>query len=338
MKLVQDPNKIGEGGRILSIPQSLKKYIVPWAMAEYREYDFGYILTQEWVDPKFSVFMWRLNIQKPVKLYPATNKPTISLFCTLEGNIRFILSGFGEKLLGPFRMEMLYIPGTLNEATFEPGRYQSLHIEMDSEFLEDALPVHPFIQKLLDGLTKSNELGIALDPVNIGYVTLAILERMRNSSEEVGGLRLEMKDLIQELLVEYIHESEERKRILGLGDNPYKKTIIAIRDYILHAPHIHDYPIAGLAREFGISQTAVKANFKIFFGLPLGKFIRFHALAKARYLIASSDRSIDGIAFDVGYPSRSNFDKAFKRQYDCKATQARNFLAKSLPKNPDQIH
>ena len=315
MNLIHDVLNKTPAGYAISIPAALQRFIAPWAKADYRKYDFGHTLVQELVTRKFSVYAWRFYIDKAAKLYVVCDKPTIALQFTLTGHMICELKGYGEKKLEPSRCELFYMPAGANEIWFNPGKYELLHIELDPSYLEDIAEVYTDMKALLNRMSVASKYGTSLVTANINYVMKAILKNMRNCRDTGAGLKMEMQKYILELLSEYIHETREVAKDRALEYVAYKDTLIKIKQWIMESPDIHVQTQERLAAKYGISLTALKMNFRALFGFPLARFVRFHALSKAHYLIATTRQSIDDISGEVGYSNRTAFNQAFKKQF-----------------------
>src|SRR6185312_7104558 len=157
------------------MPPEWQRYISPWANAVYRQNDFGSILIQEFVTKEFAIYDWRLEVVKATSLYPAADIPTIALQFTLGSNIPCKLTGFGDKLLEKGSQEMFYVPIGYNEAWFEPGTYESFHIELKPHYLEELVEIRPEIKELVSRLQASSSKGMPMATTGINYITHTIL-------------------------------------------------------------------------------------------------------------------------------------------------------------------
>lgn len=86
-----------------------------------------------------------------------------------------------------------------------------------------------------------------------------------------------------------------------------------------------DYTIECLAKQFNISQTALKNCFKSLYGKPIYTWLKEYRIEKAReYLTERNDMSICDIAGIVGYKSQSKFGAAFKKLCGMTPNEYRN--------------
>lgn len=80
-----------------------------------------------------------------------------------------------------------------------------------------------------------------------------------------------------------------------------------------------EFTIERLAKQFDISQTALKGCFKSLYGESIYRWLREYRMEKAReYLTQREDMSIADIAGAVGYKSQAKFGAVFKKL--CKMT------------------
>lgn len=84
---------------------------------------------------------------------------------------------------------------------------------------------------------------------------------------------------------------------------------------LLHAKAQHPWTIAELAKEVGLSRSALVERFTRYLDEPpIAYLIRWRLHLAARALAATS-RGVAEIASDVGYESEAAFNRAFKREF-----------------------
>src|ERR1700676_4817246 len=149
-------------GQELSVPASLIRYLSPWSKSKCKQNEFGITLVQEIITEEFGIFIWTLEVERIICLYPSAEIPTIALQFTIEGNIPCILTGFGDKLLEKGNSEIFYIPIGFNEAWFQPGLSESLHIELQPAYLEELIAIRPEIKELISRLLNASSNGMPM--------------------------------------------------------------------------------------------------------------------------------------------------------------------------------
>ncbi len=310
-----DPLMTSQTEQMLPVPALLKKKVLPWTLSAYREYPFGYSLIQKFISRRFSIHFWHIHMSSPGRLYPVSEKPTIAIHAMLMGDIPCILAGFGEKVLRNSRYELFYVPVSTNEAWLESGTYESFHVELEDGFLENIAQNFPTAKELLLRFNNASDQGIPMISVIISYVAKTIIKNIHDCQRQDGDLIILLHRYIVDLLSEYItgiRDQEEDEKIKSI---PHKKLLVQIKEEIQSDPNIVSHELRKLSKRFGLSITELKKGFKALFNHTPGSFVRYHALKKAHYLITTTPQTIDEIAEEAGYGYRSNFDKAFKKQF-----------------------
>ncbi|HHC79242.1 MAG TPA: AraC family transcriptional regulator [Flavobacteriia bacterium] len=70
-----------------------------------------------------------------------------------------------------------------------------------------------------------------------------------------------------------------------------------------------------LSKMIGLNNYKLKKNFKELFGVPVFKYLQHERLNKAHKLLNNSDKSIQEVAWIVGYESLSSFSNAFLKKF-----------------------
>ena len=84
---------------------------------------------------------------------------------------------------------------------------------------------------------------------------------------------------------------------------------------LLHRRAQHPWTMAELAREVGLSRSALVERFTRYLSEPpMAYLMRWRLQLAARVLIATT-RSVAEIASDIGYESEQSFNRAFKREF-----------------------
>lgn len=84
---------------------------------------------------------------------------------------------------------------------------------------------------------------------------------------------------------------------------------------LLHARVDHPWTIAGLAKEVGLSRSALVERFTRFLGEPPMTYLTRWRLQLAARALETTPKGVAQIAAEVGYESEAAFNRAFKRQF-----------------------
>jgi transcriptional regulator GlxA family with amidase domain len=84
---------------------------------------------------------------------------------------------------------------------------------------------------------------------------------------------------------------------------------------ILHGKVSHPWTIAELAKEVGLSRSALVERFSRFLSLPPMTYLTRWRLQLAARALTTTPRGTADIAGEVGYESEAAFNRAFKREF-----------------------
>lgn len=105
-------------------------------------------------------------------------------------------------------------------------------------------------------------------------------------------------------------------------DSYLVQTVAEIRTYMEN--HLDDkLTIDDLSRQFHISPTAFKCNFRRLYGQPVHRWLQSQRMKRAAELLCTTNATILQIAQSVGYEGVSQFNVAFKRQFGMTPMQYR---------------
>jgi AraC-like DNA-binding protein len=182
----------------------------------------------------------------------------------------------------------------------------------------------------LDGLSQPIAEDLSDAPV-VSAAFRAMLEEV--AAPEEGAMALTsalMKACLVVLLRRHLQSSRETGTPPALfSDARIGRAIAAILD----CPSA-DHSVTSLAREAGMSRSAFARDFKATLGVTPMEFVTRIRLNLARRLLVSTVRSVEAIAAEVGFSSRSHFSRVFREHYgtDPSTFRRRNFLGFTPPK------
>lgn len=131
-----------------------------------------------------------------------------------------------------------------------------------------------------------------------------------------NGRRVRMKSASLELLVALADAAHQQPRQKAPAN------IAALARRIMEKPNA-DYPVAAMAAEANLSVSAFSEAFKRAMGLPLHAYLLNCRIARAKELLADTNRSISAIAQELRFYSTQHFSTMFKRIVGQTPIQAR---------------
>jgi AraC-like DNA-binding protein len=118
--------------------------------------------------------------------------------------------------------------------------------------------------------------------------------------------------LFAETLRRYLRDlpAEERGWLAATRDPGTSRALA-----IVHERYAEPWTVESLAREVGLSRTALADRFRHFLGVPPMTYLTRWRLQLGARALATTTRGVAEIAADVGYESEAAFNRAFKREY-----------------------
>lgn len=150
-----------------------------------------------------------------------------------------------------------------------------------------------------------------------------LLETNQSLSEPL--LRLKYKELVL-ILLETDHTSMV-KAILSSLYSPRKAAFDEVIQFHLY----HNLGIQELAILTHRSETTFKRDFKKWYGKSPARYLREAKLKKATELLKTQDMPISQIAWECGFNDLANFNRTFRKQFNCSPTE---FKSARLAKKP----
>lgn len=241
------------------------------------------------------------------------------------------------------RFHELTIPGSL-EIRIGDERLRESHTTRSTAYLTNALldwaylmeegTVYKGIDILFSAKWLGDYLGVeSIDDVLTAYLALQIEHVHREPLDgEYRRLMQEVVDVEEDnpmrlaviqnrimLLVErFFMRLYERKRN-ALFNLPISKADIdrvmqveaaLTRDIFEPAPTIHE-----LARMVSISESKLKKDFKLIYGVPVYEYFQKVRMQAAKDKLLSGEHSVKEVAMELGYSNLSNFTIAFKKEF-----------------------
>lgn len=126
-----------------------------------------------------------------------------------------------------------------------------------------------------------------------------------------------------ELLYLFCSECTPVERPEHYCDRYASPRMLAVKTYM--QSHLSEkITIQLLCRQFSVSPTFLKENFRRAFGAPIHRWLVEERIRRARELICTTRMPIQQVALAVGYEGMSQFNAAFKRYYGMTPSQFRN--------------
>lgn len=93
---------------------------------------------------------------------------------------------------------------------------------------------------------------------------------------------------------------------------------------IMEANFFSNFSLEEFARLCSRSLSTFKKEFSILYNTTPGKWLMEKRLAYSRFLLETTDNSVDEIHFESGFENRSHFDRVFKSKYGLSPSRFRH--------------
>jgi AraC-like DNA-binding protein len=173
----------------------------------------------------------------------------------------------------------------------------------------DARPFNP----LLENLPPVIKIGDRED-TDTGWLGQFIRFAVMESSEKRAGGESVLAKLSELMFIEVVRRHlqalppEQIGWLAGLRDPSVGKALS-----LLHGRPAHDWTIEELAREAGLSRSALAERFTGLVGMPPMQYLGKWRMQIASGLLSSGSTNVATIAAEIGYESEAAFSRAFKK-------------------------
>lgn len=136
--------------------------------------------------------------------------------------------------------------------------------------------------------------------------------------------------LFADVLRRYLSSLPEGRTgwLAGSGDPAVGRALAA-----LHRRPAHDWSLDELARETGLSRSALSERFTRYLGVAPMSYLADWRLELGAESLRTTSRSVQSIAVEVGYDSEAAFNRAFKRRFSAPpARYRREWRARAAPR------
>lgn len=147
---------------------------------------------------------------------------------------------------------------------------------------------------------------------------------VREAETSTAGSEALLARLSEVLFLEVIRRflddlpAEEKGWLAGARDAVVGRSLM-----LLHQAPVRPWTISSLAKEVGVSRSALAQRFNLFLGEPPMKYLTDWRMRLAAKSLTTTSRSMLEIALEVGYDSEAAFSRAFKRHYGSPPAQYR---------------
>jgi AraC-like DNA-binding protein len=195
------------------------------------------------------------------------------------------------------------------------GHYHLTRFQQVEAHHQAGPPCHFFVTQVSEEWLQQTGIKELVKPTPIKPIPDAMRDTIRRVMDT--ELKPELHNFfydhcVRELML--LHLTHEHPGISGSWEQDGAALILAA-DQLLAADLRFYTDIESLARSMGTNSTRLKKGFKKQFKMSVFERVTWHRMNRARYLLETTNRTMDDIAAEVGYSRRTSFTAAFKRVF-----------------------
>ena len=188
------------------------------------------------------------------------------------------------------------------------------HPEVEHKHIEQAV-IEEIIKPVLAGLPRVIRVNIRTDKSG-EWLENTLLHAVDQAAAAAPGSRVIIAHMAEVLFAEVLRRyllslpAGRTGWLAGAGDPAVGRALA-----ILHRRPCEDWTLESLAREVGLSRSALNEKFTKFLGQAPMTYLTEWRLELGAEALRSTSRSVQQVAVEVGYDSEAAFNRAFKRKF-----------------------
>lgn len=212
-------------------------------------------------------------------------------------------------------------------------RYQSVSIISDSDhmpklFGSSGIDLWNHAMEKLDGSARQRLFTGVQAGADVSNIFCSIFHCPLPEQSKILYYEGKVMELLSLLLAVELPGLEDEEEAVLLDDYEIRQ-IRHAHDRLMDTPG-NPPTLAQLSRELAISRNKLTKGYKQIYGHTIYVHYRKACMQQAAALLADLNKSVQDIAFDVGYSNASNFCNAFKREFGLTPLQYRKAKLRRL--------
>ncbi len=232
--------------------------------------------------------------------------------------------------LSGFHNNLLYTKGLSLKVKNASERIETFGINIDpSYFITLGQNTNETLQRFTEQVVQGKNAALGQEwktnSLGIHSIVKEIIDCPYIDGLQTMFLQAKVFELI--ILQAALYDQPEDHRFIQKQSE--KDAFLAIKEYLSNSTD-QTHSLSDISQKFGINEFKLKKGFKELFGITIFAWISEVRLSQAKHLLMDSEKSIQEIAYAIGYSSPQYFSTAFKKRF--------GVTPKSVRKNPDFVH
>jgi AraC family transcriptional regulator, transcriptional activator of the genes for pyochelin and ferripyochelin receptors len=259
--------------------------------------------------------------------YAIKNKSTFSAkgnFHALELHIPFNAHGISwwdgqkEDTLRDKQFELSFFP-FINSRTEFPSANEctTFDIHYSPAYLQKFSAHSPLLCAFLEKVVRGEQADLLGHPQFLSPAMISLVNSVLRCDMSLEFAGYYYGSCVQLMLIEVLSRADSSLTTSGIKYSAYDiERALAAKD-IITSDLSEKYSIADLVQMTHFNETKLQLTFQHLFGATIFDFNQSARLDHAKYLLHTTNDSINLIASQCGYPDHANLTAAFKKKFGC---------------------
>ncbi|TAJ12581.1 AraC family transcriptional regulator [Marinilabiliaceae bacterium JC017] len=269
----------------------------------------------EWKTSNFKAHLLHINSQKDIQITGGASGEFAMLHFVCEGETQITHNRVYPSVINKNTNNLFCLTGDCFKHKFRKNQnYSYFKFFLPFDYIHSMSEKHPLVFGALSTMIKKQCPVMWERNLTTTLEMKMVLEQIKNASDMGTLAPFYLETKIQELLALQIQQISRIDYPKRKCFNHYEQQLNEARN-IIENQYQNPPTIAQLAQQVGMSETLLKANFKICFNTTIYGYILRYRMHIAKKYLTDSSITISEIAYKSGYEHPSHFTSAFKRHF-----------------------
>ena len=301
---------------ISSLPETLRKTSLPFNEIIIGKAAFGQMAFRKYAGEGFTIWYSNYLIRHDTEIKGTADIPVLELHIQFAHQFSINWDNIGKTDLLPHQFNLTYTPFVNNWAKFHAGKEcHTFDIHFTRKYLQQLAPSFPMLTNFLEQVEKGQPANISTIDHFLSPTMIILVNQLLNCSFKKDLAKFYIEAKVMELLITALDHISGTHVKAPIKLSTYDIERLHEAKEILLADFENKISLMQLAHKVGINDFKLKKGFKFLFGTTVFDYQQSAKMEKALSELKGTDKSVDEIAYSVGYEFVSNFNVAFKKHF-----------------------
>lgn len=297
-----------------NIPAQYDSLLLKGAGAFIANCSFGDMLFMHYAGDGFDFWKSNYLINRSARVIGRADVPLLELSLMYENSFSIDWKGLGPSRLPYKRIEMYHAPYMDNTTFFKPGRFTTIDFHYHKSMLDLYASDFPILGRFMEKVHRGEPAKLFnQDQFSCPKMDAVVKEMMAYKfTDSLAPLYYDSyANILLVLLLERLSDFNPNRRVF----TPSEIAIAQQARHILTTEVNELFTIKQLSERLLTNPYKLKTAFKYLFGTSIGKYKKSLLMDHAKFLIEHTTKTLDEIAFKLGYNSQQSFSTAFRNHF-----------------------